>query len=109
MAKGHDWEAQRAETFDTFEELRRQPDLPARATVHFLFVAEDLEPDWAGFEAALMAAGFAPDRDEEEAMVDAAIGPIDFTPEAIWEKERIATEIALRYEFWPDGWDMLEE
>lgn len=108
MAKGHDWDAQRQETFDTFEELRKDPDLPKRAVVHFLFFAEELEANWDGIEAALKARGFTPERDEEEGMLDAAIGPIDLTPEGVWEREREATEIALGFDFWPDGWDMLE-
>ncbi|QYK40541.1 MAG: hypothetical protein KF887_14080 [Paracoccaceae bacterium] len=106
--KGHDWDGQRAETFETFAELGEMSDLPTRAVVHFLFIAENVEPDWAGFEAALRAKGFAPEWDEDEGMVDAAFGPMPVTAEAIWAKEREATEIALRFEFWPDGWDMLE-
>ncbi|MFN4159909.1 MAG: hypothetical protein ACK4GO_16115 [Gemmobacter sp.] len=108
MAKGHDWDAQRRETFDTFEELRAEPDLPKRAVVHFLFYAEEMEPDWAGCEAALAVLGFTCTRDEEEGMLDAAIGPIDVTPDSIWASERKATEVALAFDFWPDGWDMLE-
>ena len=106
--KGHDWEAQRRETFETFAELGGDPDLPKRAVVHFLFFAENLDPDWAGLEKALRAKGFRPERDEDEGMLDAAFGPMDVTPEAIWAREREATEIALPFDFWPDGWDMLE-
>jgi hypothetical protein len=112
MAKApppHDFEAQRKETFETFEELRKEPDLPKRAVVHFLFFAEVTDPDWAGAEKALAAAGFRTERDEDEVMIDAAFGPIDVTPESIWERERMSTEIALRFDFYPDGWDMLTE
>lgn len=112
MAKAppnHDYDAQRAETFETFDELRKEPDLPKRAVVHFLFFAEVTDPDWAGIETALAAKGFTVERDEDEAMIDAAIGPIDVTPDSIWEKERLSTEIALRFDFYPDGWDMLAE
>lgn len=105
----HDYEAQRAETFETFVELRKQDGVPERAVVHFLFYAEDLEPDWGAVERALTAKGFVVERDEEEAMIDAAYGPIKVTPESIWEYERMATEIALQSEFYPDGWDMLED
>jgi hypothetical protein len=28
------------------------------------------------------------------------------TPEAIWAEERLATEIALKHDFYPDGWDL---
>ncbi len=105
----HDYAAQRAETFETFVELRQQGGLPERAVVHFLFYAEDTEPDWAAVEKALTARGFVVERDEEEGMIDAAFGPMDVTPEAIWDQERIATEIALASDFYPDGWDMLED
>ena len=105
----HDYSAQRAETFETFVELRKEGGLPKRAIVHFLFYAEDVEPDWTTVEAALRAKGFTVDRDEDEGMIDAAFGPIDVTPESIWEYERMATEIALKSEFYPDGWDMLED
>lgn len=104
----HDYEAQRKETFETFDELRKEPDLPKRAVVHFLFYAEDMEPDWKQAEAALTGLGFTVERDEEEGMLDAAWGPMDVTPEAIWGREKAATEAALRFEFYPDGWDMLE-
>ena len=104
----HDYQAQRAETFETFVELRKQGDLPETGVIHFLFYAEDQEPDWGPVEVALRALGFTVERDEDEGMIDASIGPIDVTPESIWEYERRATEIALRAEFYPDGWDMLE-
>jgi hypothetical protein len=105
----HDYEAQRAETFETFVELRKDAELPARAVVHFLFYAEDVEPDWATVENALRARGFVVERDEDEGMIDAAFGPMEVTPESIWAQERIATEIALKSDFYPDGWDMLED
>lgn len=105
----HDYEAQRRETFETFEELRKEPDLPKQAVIHFLFFAEEMEPDWQTAEKSLRAAGFTVERDEDEGMIDAAIGPIPVTPEAIWEQEKRATEIALLSDFFPDGWDMLAE
>lgn len=111
MAKkpAHDFAAQKRETFDTFEELRKEPDLPTRGIVHFLFVAEDLEPDWKGIEKALSAKGFRTERDEDEGMIDAAFGPMPITPEAIWEMEKLSTELALPFDFFPDGWDLLAE
>jgi hypothetical protein len=105
----HDYEAQRRETFETFEELRKEPDLPKRAVVHFLFYAEDTEPQWDAPEKALRAKGFTVERDEDEGMIDASIGPIDVTPESIWQYEKLATEIALKSDFYPDGWDMLAD
>ncbi len=105
----HDYNAQRAETFDTFEELRGEVDLPKRAIIHFLFYAEDKQPNWSVVEKALQAKGFTTERDEDEGMLDAAFGPIEVTPESIWQYEKLATEIALKSDFYPDGWDMLED
>ena len=104
----HDYAAQKAETFETFVELRKQGGLPDSGIIHFLFYAEDRDPDWATIEAALARLGFTVERDEEEGMIDAAVGPIAVTPEAIWDHERRATEVALLSDFYPDGWDMLE-
>lgn len=105
----HEFDAQRTETFETFVELRKQDGVPKRAVVHFLFYAEDMEPDWTAVEKALTNSGFRVERDEEEGMIDAAVGPIDITPESIWDHEKAATEIALKWDFHPDGWDMLED
>ena len=38
----------------------------------------------------------------------AAFGPIPVTAESIWDKERVATEIALAHDFYPDGWELAE-
>lgn len=105
----HDYDAQRAETFDTFEEWRGEVDLPARAVIHFLFYAEETDPNWAAVEKALADKGYVVERDEEEGMIDAAFGPIDVTPGSIWQHERIATEIALKWDFYPDGWDIVDK
>ncbi|MDZ4096214.1 MAG: hypothetical protein U1D35_15050 [Paracoccaceae bacterium] len=105
----HDYEAQRAETFATFVELRQDADLPAMAVVHFLFYAEDMDPDWGPVEKALQAKGFTTRREVDEGMLEASIGPIAVTPESIWQFERQSTEIALRSDFYPDGWDMLAD
>lgn len=105
----HNYEAQRAETFETFVELRKQVDLPESGIVHFLFYAEDQDPVWEPVEKGLRALGFTVERDEEEGMIDASIGPIAINPETIWVHERKATEVALKSDFYPDGWDMLED
>ena len=38
----------------------------------------------------------------------AAIGPIPVTAEDVWHYERIATSIALKHDFYPDGWELAE-
>jgi hypothetical protein len=105
----HDYDAQRAETFETFAALGGEAFVPARAVVTFQFFPEETEADWAGFEAALREKGFTTARFEEEETLDAGIGPIEVTPEVIWRHEKAATEVALRFAFEPDGWVLMEE
>lgn len=102
----HNYNAQRAETFETFELLGAHEKLPATAIVEFQFYAEDVEPDWATVEKGLRAKGFTTRREEDEGLLEASIGPIPVTPESIWAYERMATEVALKSDFFPDGWGM---
>ena len=55
-AMGHNYEAQRRETFATFKGAKGLPEMSA---VDFLFFVEELDADWAAFEKALRARGFA--------------------------------------------------
>jgi hypothetical protein len=105
----HDWKAQRAETFETFAEMAGEVSLPKTAVVYYQFYAENIDPDWAAVEKALKAKGFKTERDEEEGLIVASIGPIPVTPDSIWEQEKIATEAVLDAEFFPDGWEMTTE
>ncbi|MBI1217575.1 MAG: hypothetical protein GC186_03415 [Rhodobacteraceae bacterium] len=100
----HDYDAQRRETFDTFAEAGAG--LPKTAVVDFIFFVEETDANWAAFETALKAKGFATRRLEDGETLVASFGPMPVTPEAIWAQERAATEIALRHDFYPDGWDM---
>lgn len=105
MAIAHNYEAQRRETFASFKGVKN---LPATAVVEFVFFLEETDANWAGFEKELKAKGFKAAREEDGISLVASVGPIPVTPEAIWEKERLSTEIALRYDFYPDGWDLAE-
>jgi hypothetical protein len=105
----HDYNAQKAETFETFEALGEGADLPARAVVTYQFFPESSEPNWAGLTKALEAKGFRCEVFEDEDTLDASIGPMAVTPDAIWTQEKIATEIALKFEFEPDGWVLMED
>lgn len=100
----HDYDAQRRETFDTFAEAG--PGLPKTAVVDFLFFVEETDANWPAFEAALCAKGFTTRRLDDGETLVASFGPMPVTPEAIWAQERTATEIALKHDFYPDGWDM---
>lgn len=105
----HDYQAQRAETFDSFVELRKLAGLPQTARVNFLFIAEEIEPSWAPCARALQARGFETNRDDDDETLIAQTGLIEISPETIWQYERQATEIALSYAFYPDGWELVEE
>ena len=105
----HDYDAQRAETFETFESFGKEPGLPSTAVVDFQFYPEEIDADWDGVEAALRAKGFTTRRDIEDETVEASIGPIAVNAETIWRYERIATEVALTFDFYPDGWGMLTD
>jgi len=102
---GHNYEAQRRETFATFKGAKG---LPAMSAVDFQFFVEELDADWAGFEKALRAKGFHTRRLGDRETVIATSAPIPVTPEAVWERERVATEIALAHDFYPDGWELAD-
>ncbi len=105
----HNFEAQRRETIESFEEFGKDAALPKRAVVDYQFYAEDLDADWNGVEAALKAKGFTCTRYEDEGELDASFGPIDISAENVWTHEKIATEIALKFDFTPDGWGLVAE
>lgn len=100
----HNFDSQRQETFDTFKELPKGETLPDRAEIDFLFFPEEEGADYAALGKALAAKGFRITRDEE--LLVATKGPMPVTPDAIWAEERLATEIALKHDFYPDGWDL---
>ncbi|PZR00043.1 MAG: hypothetical protein DI533_05355 [Cereibacter sphaeroides] len=102
----HNYESQRRETYSTFKEAGRGVKLPKTAVVDFMFFIEELDANWASFEKALQAEGFKTRRLPDGDTLVASIGPIPVTPEAIWEHERTATTIALKHDFYPDGWEL---
>tara|TARA_R110002096_G_scaffold193939_5_gene375872 strand:- start:224 stop:547 length:324 start_codon:yes stop_codon:yes gene_type:complete len=105
----HDFKAQRAETFETFVEIGQIDDLPKTAVVNFLFLADETDAPFAACETALQTKGFATRRDEDGETLEARIGPMAISAETIWEQEQAATEIALKFGFDPDGWELVEE
>ena len=104
----HDYKAQQAETFETFDEIGKIDDLPKRAVVNFLFLAEEVEPPFAAAEKALTAAGFITRQDEDGETLEARTGEMEISAAAIWAAEKRATEIALKFGFDPDGWELVE-
>lgn len=99
----HNFDAQRRETFDTFRDMPKGEKLPDRAEVDFLFLPEEEDARYAALEKALTAKGFKVTRDDDLLV---ATLTLSITPDAIWQAEKTATEIALGFDFYPDGWDL---
>lgn len=102
----HNFEAQRRETFDTFKQSKGIS-LPKTAVVEYAFFIEELDASWPALERALRMEGFRTRRADKDTLI-AAIGPIAVTAEEIWKYERISTSIALKHDFYPDGWELAE-
>ncbi|MGQ0566133.1 MAG: ribonuclease E inhibitor RraB [Gemmobacter sp.] len=103
----HNFETQRRETYASFKDIAGLK-LPKEAVIEFAFFVEETDADWGAFERALRAAGFRTRRLEDGETMVAASGPMPVTPEAIWLREREATSIALKFEFYPDGWEVAD-
>lgn len=102
----HDYREQRADTFETFATVSRGVKLPKTAVVIYEFVAEEVDTNWAAVEKVLRAAGFAATHSGD--VLQARVGPITIDAETVWHWERIATEAALPFEFYPDGWELAD-
>ena len=79
----HDYKAQQAETFASFEAFAAEA--PSVATISYQFYPEDVEPNWDGIEKALQARGFRTRRDEDDDLLDAEIGPVEHLSPAVVE------------------------
>jgi hypothetical protein len=108
----HNYETQRRETYATFKAAGKAAGkavkLPQAAVVDFMFFIEELDASWTSLEKSLQAAGFRTRRHRDGVTIIASIGPIPVTPEDIWQQERTATTIALKHDFYPDGWELAE-
>lgn len=100
----HDYRSQRDDTFETFAQAGRGVKLPKEAVVVYEFVAEMVDTPWAKVEQALRAKGFKTIHKGD--VLQARIGPITVDPDTIWHWEKLATEIVLPFEFYPDGWEL---
>ncbi len=103
----HNFESQRKDTYATFAQSKGVK-LPKEAVIDFIFFIEELDANWAALEKAMQAAGFKTRRLPDNETLIASYGPMPVTPEAIWQQERESTSIALKYEFYPDGWELAE-
>lgn len=101
----HDYARQRRDTFDSFRQWKAD-ELPDRATVDYHFFLEELDADWGALERALKAQGFRTRRLDDGETLVASIGPLAVTPDEVWRWEERATRLALKHDFYPDGWDL---
>jgi hypothetical protein len=104
----HNYETQRRETYATFKEAGKAVKLPKEAVIDYLFFIEELDASWTSLEKTLQTAGFMTRRHKDGMTIIASFGPIPVTPEDIWQHERTATTIALKHDFYPDGWELAE-
>jgi Regulator of ribonuclease activity B len=104
----HNYETQRRETYATFKEAGKAVKLPKEAVIDYLFFIEELDASWTSLEKALQAEGFTTRRHKDGMTIIASYGPIPVTPEDIWQHERTATTIALKHDFYPDGWELAD-
>jgi hypothetical protein len=102
----HNYETQRRETYATFKAAGKAVKLPKAAVVDFLFFVEELDASWPALEKALQREGFRTRRHRDGITLIASFGPMPVTPEDIWQQERTATTIALKHDFYPDGWEL---
>jgi hypothetical protein len=76
--------------------------------VNFLFLAEEVDAPFALAAKALEAAGFVIHVDEDGETLEARTGEMEISAAAIWAEEKRATEVALKFGFDPDGWELVE-
>lgn len=104
----HDYQAQRDETFATYQELADQTSLPDEADVDYFFVPASDDADWHALADALSRDGFDCEyfNDEEvsEPSFCATLTGQAMSAQSIWTGEEIATRAALDHGFVPDGW-----
>ena len=103
----HDYEDQKRETFETFAELAKSGEpMPKLSVVEVYLLAEGASAKWGPCEKALQAKGFATERDGDgETLIVATKREVAISADAVWEVERQVTEIALPFDFVPDGWE----
>ncbi|WP_458789915.1 ribonuclease E inhibitor RraB [Yoonia sp. MH D7] len=104
----HDFAAQKAETYAVFADIQSQSDLPDFTDVDYMFAA-GAAADWDGFEAALDAAGFDTEREDDNGTpyLVAILADQPISALTIWMGEEMATKIAFNHGFTPDGWGLM--
>ena len=103
----HDFDGQRRETFDSFDELNKSGEkLPDVSVLEVYLLSDGQDANWAAAEKALRAGGFATERDEDgDTLIVATRTAIQISAATIWEIEKKVSEIGLKFDFVPDGWE----
>ena len=104
----HDFTEQKAETYAVFADIQAQADVPDIADVDYMFTAGPAA-NWDAFEAALDAAGFDTERenDNDAPYLVAILADQPISALTIWMGEEMATKIGLLHGFTPDGWGLM--
>ncbi|MGB8813948.1 MAG: ribonuclease E inhibitor RraB [Paracoccaceae bacterium] len=100
----HDFEDQKAETYQIFGQIKGKHSLPAEAVIEYQFIPMEGEADWAAFAAAAKAAGYTTAQFPDEDYIEISTAPVTLDAATIWLHEHALTEIALKTGFAPDGW-----
>jgi len=100
----HDYEDQKAETYQIFGQIKGKHSLPATAVVEYQFIPMEGEADWKAFSKAAKAAGYSTAEFPDEDYIEISTAPITLDAETIWQHEKALTEMALDTGFDPDGW-----
>lgn len=107
---GHDYAAQRIETFAAFDDIVENAGLPESADVDYAFLPGP-DADWAGVMRALGGHGYDCEKVEADAdapdssdWLSATLPDQPISALAIWLGEEMATRVALAHGFTPDGW-----
>ncbi|EBA18532.1 hypothetical protein RSK20926_12454 [Roseobacter sp. SK209-2-6] len=104
----HDFNAQRRETENTLVDLaERNCPLPAIADFDFYFVSNGSGARPEPAVSDLKRQGYAAVYSEEYNEIQVVVYALSVLPEAIWQREKLLTEICLRQGFTPDGWGFL--
>ncbi len=103
----HDFQEQRETTRWVWNDLSKKYDLSKSRVLELQFVPEKSSADWDEFERRLKASGYRVDRYEDGSTMEASVGPIMLSFEAIWKHELSTSEIAIECGFRPDGWGFL--
>lgn len=109
MTDDHDWDHQYRETAWVWNDLQSKDiDFQQASRLDIQFVPASSTADIGGFTEALRAAGYDVKGYRNNPTIEATTSAMLLTLESIWQHERKATEIALRYGFRPDGWGFFE-